>query len=111
MTEPRQYTADEIRAMFLRHVWELIDYWDKTKPDKREAMEGLAFSILVGLDGGVPDLTAFLVVPAPHEDDKEYLRGEGRNWFPPYVAGDPEPCDIAGGLHELFHAARPSHAR
>lgn len=103
---PRPYTADEIRAMFLRHVWEMIDYWDSEKPDKREAMEGLAFSLLTALDGGLIQLPPFLVIPSSQPEDKEYLRSQGENWFPPFVVGDPEPCDIGGGLHEHFHNAR-----
>jgi NTP pyrophosphatase (non-canonical NTP hydrolase) len=109
MTTPRAYTAEEIRDKFLRHVWESIEYWDKTKPNKREAMEGLAFSILVSLDGGVLDLPGFMVIPTPHEDDKEYCIEHGDNWFPPFVLGE-EPCDIAGGLHEHFHQAQPQRS-
>lgn len=44
-------TMDE---QFVDHVWLLIDYWknEPMRPNWEEKMEGLAFSILVALDGG-----------------------------------------------------------
>lgn len=104
MTTPREYTAEEVRAKLLRHVWALIDYWDEGKPNKRAAMEGLAFSILSTLDGSAMDLPGFAVIPAPHPEDKEYRLEQGENYYRDF---DPEGhCDIAGGLHEHFHQAR-----
>lgn len=104
MGKPRQYTEDEVREMFLRHVWLMIDYWDANKQDKREAMEGLAFSILTTLDGCAMALPGFAVIPQPHPDDKQFCIGEGENWFPPFDTTN--PCDIGGGLHEVFHNFR-----
>lgn len=100
-----EYTEDEVRDMFLRHVWDMINYWDEVKENKREAMEGLAFSLLAALDGGVPQLPAFIVCPIPNGEDKDYLISQGQNWFPPFDGDD--PCDIAGVLHELFYKAKP----
>lgn len=109
MTEPHEYTADEVRDLFLKHVWNLLDYWDNNKSDKREAMEGLAFSMLVMLDGGSVVVPPFAVIPAPHPDDKEFCIGEGTNWFPQFDPGG--HCDIAGGLHELFPLAKPGGSK
>lgn len=105
MATPREYTEDEVRQKFLQYIWALIDYWDKLDKSKRDSLEGLAFSILSTLDGSALELPGFIVSPAPHAEDKDYLAGEGRNWFLPFDGDD--PCDIGGSLHEFFHAARP----
>ncbi len=103
--KPRQYTEDEIRGKFLRQCWDYIDYWEKQPgKTKREAMEGLVFSLLVILDGGTMNLPGFVVAPNPHETDKAYLRDRGENWYPTAPKGG---VDIAGCLHELFHSAHP----
>ncbi len=101
MPEPREYTEGEVRQQFLQLVWSYIKYWH-TLPDKscRKRLEGLAFGILVILDGESTELPGFIVSPNPHEDDKEFLRGQGENWYPEGI------CDIAGSLHELFHSAK-----
>jgi hypothetical protein len=61
--------------------------------------EGLAFSLLVILDGGT-DLPGFKLSPDPHPSDKEFNQKRGENWFP-------KDCDIAGELHELFRNFKP----
>jgi len=96
--EPRVMTADEVEAEFLRHVAGIVDYWDKESrvTSAREKMEGVAFSILVLLDGGAALLPAYAVSPRPHPSDEEYRRGQGQNWYPSDV-------DIAGSLHEKIH--------
>ena len=73
------------REAFLEHVWDMIDYWQRearATPEGR--LRGLAFSILVALDGGAGDLPGYSVRP---------LRGDRK--------------DIAGGLHEAFYAVDP----
>ena len=95
--EPREYTEDEVREKFLKHIIDLIGYWHNLPAEKtmRERMEGLAFSILVSLDGESLAVPAFQVIPAPHPDDKDYLQSIGENWFP-------HNCDISGCLHDTF---------
>lgn len=95
----REYTKDEVRAKFLNHVWSLIDYWEAEDriSSNRGKLEGLAFSMLVLLDGGT-SLPGFRVLPDPHPDDKQYHQGRGEDYFPEAT------IDIAGGLHELFHS-------
>lgn len=107
-SEAREYTTAEVKAKFLAYMWTLIDYWDANKPNKREALEGLAFSILSTIDGDSLELPGFLLLPNPHEDDKEYMQSHGENWFPAPIEGMLELCDISeGSLHELFYAAKP----
>ena len=97
---PREMTIEECQAAFLKHVWVLIDYWSKL-PGKteRERMDGLAFSMLVAIDGEAMAVPSFTLAPAPHPDDKEYRRSQGNNWWPP------SGVDIAGPLHDQFHDA------
>lgn len=91
---PQAYTEQETRDLFMEHVRSMIDYWDKCpEHSRRSALEGLAFSILVALDGESSDLPAFRVMPAPHPDDEQYHREQGDNWYDPEV-------DISGPLHE-----------
>jgi hypothetical protein len=100
MNQPRQYTEDEIRDQFLDQCRAYVTYWhDLPGKTKREAMEGLVFSLLVILDGET-GLPGFVVAPAPHESDEAYHKQEGTNWYPAAPTGG---VDIAGCLHELFY--------
>ncbi len=104
MSKPRAYTKEEIRKQFLEHIQGMLRYWETTElrsphfdPAKETEMHyrmsGLAFSILAAIDGSAMALPAFKLIAAPHEDDKEFNRSEGENWYP-------EDVDIAGCLHE-----------
>lgn len=96
MSKPRMLTTDEVRERFLDHVRTLAAYWnDVPNQTTRDKLDGLAFSIMVLLDGGT-GLPGFKVTPNPHAADKEYHRREGSNWFP-------NDCDIAGCLHDMYH--------
>jgi len=106
MEEPREKTTEEIRGEFLKHVRSLINYWDKVESkegpkSQKDRLEGLAFSIMVALDGGAMALPGFIVAPSPHPDDKEYHISEGSNYYPENHELDIKG-DIAGGLHELL---------
>ena len=102
MNEPREYTEEEVREQFLDNIRAYVKYWDKL-PDMstRERLEGLAFSILAAIDGATAELPAFILAPLPHEEDKEYLRNRGKNWYPENRQAGVK-ADIARGLHELF---------
>lgn len=102
---PRVFTEGECREKFLRHVWTLIEFWEKDSRAEtvHAKMTGLAFSMLVMLDGGSVALASFSVCPSPHPDDKEYHRERGENWWPT----DEDAVDIAGSLHELFYQYEP----
>jgi len=97
---PRQYTNNEVHDMFLDYVCEIVRRQEMEHKGRhtpvRECLEGLAFSILVALDGNSLDLPGFIVSPNPHASDEEFLKGEGQNWFPRGV-------DIAGQLHDHFY--------
>jgi hypothetical protein len=97
--QPRAYTIDECRDMFLDQIRALADYWATVEqPDgprtTRERLDGLAFSVLVMLDG-CSSLPGFQVIPAPHPSDREFCASEGENWWP-------DDQDIGGGLHDQW---------
>ena len=97
--EPREMTPQECRSALLAAVWNYVDYWEREdrRPTARGKLEGLAFSILTLLDGDTPSVPAFLVIPNPHPDDKDYRAARGRNWWPAADKG----VDL-GTLHEFF---------
>lgn len=102
MPEPREWTAEEVRAQFLKHAWELIEYWhEQTDIGEVQKMSGVVFSLLAVIDGCDAGMPAFGLIPSPHEEDKEYCKGEGENWYPE------DTVDIGGSLHELFHKYEP----
>lgn len=99
--EPRAYTPDECRAMFLQNVWLFIDYWEGLSgKSSREKLEGFAFTLLAEIDGASVRIPGFGLTPHPHKDDQQYNAEQGENWWP-------NDCDIAGGLHEHFHKYDP----
>lgn len=102
MTEPREWTDDEVREKFLAHVRTLISYWageggSNVDPasSRRDALEGLAHSIMCIVDGNTLALPAFVLAPAPHPDDEAFMRSEGENWYP---SASGTPHDIGGSL-------------
>lgn len=99
--QPREYTADECRAMFLDQIAAMVRYWHRERraTTAMAKLNGLVHSLLVILDGGSA-LPGFEVRTSPHLDDAESLRAEGENWWPAGV-------DIAGGLHHLWPQFEP----
>jgi len=102
--EPREYTTEEVRNLFLKKMKEIADVWANS-PNKSasERCNGVAFSILAELDGESSTLPAFIVAPAPHPDDKEFNRKKGENWFPENPDESKIKGDISGELHELWY--------
>ena len=102
-----EYTRDECCKLFIEHIWTMINYWDTVKSfdghpgSQRDRLSGLVHSILATIDGESGDMPAFLLIPAPHEDDKEWCRKRGSNWWPEPRVDD--LCDLGGGLHEILY--------
>ena len=105
--EPHEMTADEVRDKLLSHIWTMIRYWERNGGVERDKMEGLAFSILVALDGSSSGLPGFVVAPAPHESDIDFHKEHGENWYPPFE--EDHVCDIGGSLHDHFHKFGRKH--
>jgi len=101
----KEKTVEQIRDEFLSHVEHLVDYWCDTKENKREAMEGLAFSIMSALDGSSMALPAFIVAPLTNKDDMLYHITNGTDYYP-YNDDNKVDGDIGGSLHELIFKDR-----
>ena len=79
MSKP--YTEEEVREMFLAHIRHLCRYWAGVeRGDKKEILEGLAFSILNIFDG-TTSLPAFDIVVRPHPDDKAHNESCDEDYF------------------------------
>jgi hypothetical protein len=104
--KPREFTDEEVKEKFLKHIWSVIKYWEEEsrKPDLHDKMTGLAFSILSMIDGCNASMPGFKLIPSVHKDDKEYRKSRGYNWFP-YV--DDLEHDIGGSLHDNFFKFEP----
>ena len=98
----REKTVDEMREEFLNHIRLLIDYWDQVEGQKttKDRLAGLAFSILVTLDGGAGDLPGYLVIPNSTEEDKGWYEQQGEDYYP--IPPEDIEGDIGGYLHELL---------
>lgn len=109
--DPRAYTEAEVRERFLAQVRTLVSYWAGEHPLSNvpenyttlERCDGVAFSLLAVIDGGDPELPAFTLTPRPHDEDAEYHRRRGENWYPDGV-------DISGALHDHLNR-QPGESR
>jgi hypothetical protein len=113
----KEWTRDEIREQFLRHIRIMSKYWaecDISRPEFQESMKrnggeipyrlnGLCHSILAMLDGCTVDIPGFLLIPNPHPSDKEYCISRGQNYYPQVSEEAGDFVDIGGALHEQFY--------
>ena len=102
----KELTRDEVQDKFLSQVESYVHYWNTLEhKSKEEALKGLAFSIMVILDGGSMNIPALAVIPFPHPSDKEYHMDNDEEYYPDFDNKD-EYCDIAGSLHERIFKNR-----
>ena len=108
----QERTTDEVRTDFLKYVWGLIDYWssESRRPDTKEKLECLAFSILSLIDGGYIGLPKFILAPDPHPDDKDYRISNNEYYYPENYTTNIK-SDISGSLHELFDKIKSDKRR
>lgn len=72
----------EFKNEFISYIKDLIEYWDKENLSSKDKLEGLAHSILVGIDVGAGALEGgYELRPIRNEEVQE---------------------DIGGALHELL---------
>lgn len=99
----KEYTKEQVTENFLQNIKGLCRYWSRQENQTDiEKLEGLAFSILVSIDGGSASLPGFILAPLPHEYDKQFHIDEEDDFYYPENHESKVNCDIAGGLHELF---------
>lgn len=103
----RKYSKKEVIQNFVLYVKNCVNYWQKENkaPKVKDKLEGLAFSILVGIDGEAGDLPKFILAPDPHTDDKSYCEKEGRNYYPDNNHSKVK-CDISGELHHKLNSEK-----
>ena len=80
---PRAKTPEEVRGELLAHIKTISRYWAGL-PNKtpRERCDGVAFSILVLLDG-MANFPAVDLALQPHQDDQAFYVEQGENWYEP----------------------------
>ena len=100
----REWTEEEVRQMWLKHVWSTIDYWERKGAglSARDLLKRMAFSLLSTIDGATGGMPGFILAPRPHPEDRQTCIDEGVNYFPENHEATIK-ADIAGELHELFH--------
>lgn len=104
----RAYTEHETRSIFLDEVWNVINYWNNVERTDLGKMEGLAFSMLVMIDGGhcifkgddLIGLPSFRLMPICDQESREFHIEQGTNFYDPNI-------DIGGCLHEQFYDHKP----
>ena len=78
----RAYTKEEVKDEMLDYFKALARYWSSQgNITDLEKCEGVAFSILVALDGCSMSLPSIDLVLRPNPEDKDFLIGEGENWY------------------------------
>ena len=110
----RELKPEEVRDIFLDHVWAYIDFWaNETRVEsERDRLSGLAHSILALIDGSAAFVPGFILAPNPHQDDKSFNQENGENWYPEnHELEDEIKADIAGSLHELLYRAPRAQKR
>ena len=102
-----EYTSGECRRLFIEHLWVMIGYWNTVEPiegeepiTQRHRLSGLVHSILATIDGVSMSMPAFMLIPAPHPDDKEDHQQRGQAWWP-------TQGDLGGFLHEILYNHEP----
>jgi len=95
----KEYTAVEVRKMFMENVREIVGYWQKeSRASREEAISGVAHSLLVMIDGGSMLLPSFELVCRPHSEDKQYKIDNGDDWFP-----EGATINSATSLHDYLY--------
>lgn len=105
LVKGHQLSAEEARLLLVDHIWRMVHYWNgEATADRLGALEGLAHSILVALDGENAALPSYHVIPRSVPEDINFLRAHGENWHP--IFNIDHPYDLGGTLHDTFWAIR-----
>lgn len=95
----KAYTKEEAREQFLGHVKQLVQYWESETgyTHTKDKLSGLAFSMLVLIDGR-SSMPAMDIVMRPHHEDKQYHIDNGDDYFE-----DGTVINDDSMLHEMFY--------
>lgn len=108
----RPFTAKEIQKQIISYFRHSAEHWAKAVPRDpvslsqgrqftvAERCNGVAFDILVLLDGRIGAYPAFDIYPAPHPDDKQACIELGQTYY------DPETKVNDVLLHEMYFKGR-----
>jgi len=78
----REKTKEEVRGEFIDYIRSVVDYWSEHGGDSKDVAEGVAFSILTGIDGSAGGLSFSLDLSVSvHPEDKDYYISEGENYY------------------------------
>lgn len=100
-TEPRELTAEEIRAEFLATIADMSVYWARQGGTPQEIADHVAYGILRMIDEGHGVVPAFALIPDPHPENRAFDEERGANWYPEMKLDD-DAVDITGYLYYQF---------
>src|SRR5229473_1786268 len=83
---PREMTPEECRTAFLDYLEFMVNYWDNlAHKSRREAIEGVVFSVLVAIDGEASGIPSLELLTSPHEDHRMDCESQGEDWWPTFL--------------------------
>lgn len=95
----RKITKKEAEEKLIKKMLGIARYWSGVEGQTdKEKCEGVVFSILAMFDGCEMNMPAMDIVLRPHEEDKEFCKEVGENWFEDGMAINDDTM-----LHEMLH--------
>lgn len=91
------YTKEEVQENFINHLCDMANYWSTQDCSKKDAVEGMLFSMFALLDGNSVGFPAMNVSVDPHPDDQEYLTSIGEKYYEPDMVFNDDVW-----LHEMY---------
>lgn len=104
MSQPREYSLEECRELFLQELGSIADYClkESRKETVKEKIDLAIFAVLSLIDGEHGAFPTFALVPTPNSDDVDYYRRNNcKRW--------PAAVNISDGdLHHKWWQRRSS---
>jgi hypothetical protein len=102
-SSPKEKTPEQVRQEFLEMIHFNIRYWSSHSLEKsvEDRLKGLAFSILVAIDGNHAGLPAFILAPNPDSTDKSHHIKMNEDYFPEQITNI--RCNISGSLQDALY--------
>ena len=95
---PISWTQEELTERFIQQLREIAEYWatEERVASRKDACDGVVFTILSMLDGCSVGMPAFSISVQPHPDDKKTCIDAGVNYYEPGMVLSP-------WLHERYY--------